>query len=225
MSLEGAIHEICPGKSSKGEFTTTKLKCGYLFRRGAKILREHFFLSNNSGRTQQLETFLTALKINWKILFGTTPEGNKKTSLNKYVVSSEPPTTKYIERIRNYISSEMDKYLSSNYIIEDREGFETITTLVLCRLTLFNPLCCSNPGKLLLQDWTDALTDKWVNKTTVDKITDPLEKFFFGKYKIAYQMRQDQRVWVPVVIPSDVVPLIEKLMDARARVGVIPENG
>ena len=54
---------------------------------------------------------------------------------------------------------------------------------------------------MTINELQDALDDKWVDKTIIDKITDDLDKHLINKLKIAYIHSSKSNKVVPVIIP------------------------
>jgi len=51
-----------------------------------------------------------------------------------------------------------------------------------------------------------------------------LKKGLLGKFKLAYMYGKGTKYLVPVLIPTDLVPAIRKLVEIRDVVGVRPDN-
>jgi len=89
---------------------------------------------------------------------------------------------------------------------------------------LFNSRRGGEPARLLLQEWLDADNNVWVSPEMIEKVSDPLEKFLAGSYKLACQRGKGSRKMVPILMPNDCLEPLRKLVKIRADCNIDENN-
>ena len=97
--------------------------------------------------------------------------------------------------------SRICEMIDDDYLIRTAAEFIELRSLLVCRITLFNSRRGGEPARLLLLEWQDAESNVWISDEMVERVYDPLEKVFLGKYHLAYQRGIGSRKMVPILIP------------------------
>lgn len=175
--------------------------------------------SRNDIQADEISRFISTWK-NWEdYLFGdATYELNKQRQINL----RKPcrfPVEEGLLKVRETILKTMEEK-SSDYNFNDTHEFVTLRDAACARLTLLNGRRRGEPARLLLKDWDEAYNNSWIDEQRVVDL-DELDRLYVQQKKITYMTGKGKSL-VPVLIPEDTVPALNKLCnnDYRRLVGV-----
>jgi hypothetical protein len=164
------------------------------------------------------------LKCNWPYLFANAHRNLLKRREINLRRPSEMPLEEDLAKTKIFVEGEIKELLEDKFFLFGTSEFNRLRAAVVSRVTLFNARRGGEPSKLTVKEWLDADSGVWLPEAIVEKISDPLEQYLAGKYKLAYQQGKGGKCLVPLLIPLDVIPAIKKLIECRPDVGVPEEN-
>ena len=103
------------------------------------------------------------------------------------------------------------------------KDFQLLRTLVVSTLTLFNARRGEEAPRMLFSEWDAAENNVWLPNEQIQKITDEAEKFLVGQYKLCYILSKG-KMFVPVLIPNDIVHGIRLLVKERSNYNISENN-
>lgn len=221
-ALEEALESL--SKTEDGNLKAgLNLGIGYLLKKSIKVMKGHYIIEGAAQKVADVDNFAAVLDLNWDYLFAMSQQkidGRRQDVLRKPKVL---PLESDVEILKLYVTQRMDYLLNDQYHLWTESDFTELRALVVCRLTLFNARRGGEPAKLTLSEWNDADTQAWIDPQMVETVEDPIEKALLAKYKLAYQMGKGLKL-VPVLIPHDTIPAIEKLVKERVNAGASKSN-
>jgi hypothetical protein len=211
-------------KDDESEKSGLRLSLGYLLKKAARFTKSEFIIDNQQDQVQQRDNFLSLLDCSWGHLFYSAQvaiESNREINLRR---PQNLPVEEDVEKLRAYVMSRIHEILNDQYLLFSASEYIELRSLLVCRLTLFNGRRGGEPARLLLSEWRDAESDTWISPDMVEKVIDPLERILISTYKLAYQRGKGSRKMVPILIPNDAVPAIQKLVNRRDDCGIHKDN-
>ena len=190
-----AIEEVTINEGGNLKYGT-RLTYGYMLKTVAKIMKGVYIIENDMTKSQDIDSFVAVLDLNWDFLFysAVLESELKRTNLRK---PSSMPLEEDVKKFKDYISSEIKKIVDSQYTFVDRHVFVRLRNLIVARLTLFNARRGGEPARMTLKEWEDAKNKVWVDPQLIENVSDPMEKEFIDQFMIAYQAGKGQRKLVP----------------------------
>ena len=222
--LEDAINSITLKQDDEIK-AGLKLALGYMLVKIAKTMKGHYFINNMDEKADDVDKFMSVLKLKWTTLFGDAEykvDKDRNTRLRK---PAALPVEDDIKTIRNYTVNRIQQLLSQFTFFGSAE-FVELRDLVVSRLTLFNARRGGEPSRMLVSEWQEAEQGAWINPDHVQQVNDEAEKVLLGQYLIAYQSGKGKKHLVPVLIPNDCKGALKVISDVKTRgdCGVNPEN-
>ena len=172
-----------------------------------------------------MQKFKSVLELSWPSVFSSAQENIMKRRQTELRKPENLPSRETINKIRDFIEKRVEEY-SNEYEKLSHTDYCDLRDALVTRLTLFNARRGGEPSRMTINELQDALDDKWVDKTIIDKITDDLDKHLINKLKIAYIHSSKSNKVVPVIIPKNCIRGLKKLIDTEERkaAGVRPGN-
>ena len=222
-ALSDAIKDLTTGENEQVK-PGLKLKIGYLLKKTVKIAKGHFIQDGEMEKSVEIDRFSAVLDLNWDYIFYTAQVicEQRRNTLRK---PQAMPTEEDVSRLRAFILQEMHNLSEDQYKFKwDHHDFVKMRNLIVSRLTMFNARRGGEPARLTLQEWEEAANDSWVDPQLVQTVKDPLEKALFSQFKLAYQAGKGSKKLVPILIPTDTIKPILKLIEKRTEVEVSESN-
>ena len=76
---------------------------------------------------------------------------------------------------------------------------------------------------MLVREWEAAEQNAWVPASQIDNIEDRAEKYLINQYKLCY-ISGKCRNFVPVLVPRDIIPAMNILIEYREEYGIMNDN-
>ena len=174
-------------------------------------------------QAEHVQKFLDVLDMKKHFIFGDADyviDKNRQRNLRK---PTNLPAEDKIAQVKDHTIKEIAKLMENPLTVWSSHAYVRLRDLVICRLTLYNARRGGEPARLLLEEWEEALTDKWVNRNLCTHF-DELETYLLDSTKIAYQMGKQKKL-VSILIPIDMAPSLEKLSDQKVRKTAGVEDG
>jgi hypothetical protein len=201
-----------------------KVSLGYLLKKAAKFTKCEFIIVGNDEEVRKRENFLTLLDGSWgHMMFNAEAE----IESNREACNRRPrnlPAESDVQKLRNFVLGRISDISADIYNLFGSAEYVELRWLLVSRLTLFNARRGGEPARLLLKEWNDAEINACVSPEMIEHVIDPLEQALLSQYKLAYQRGKGSRKMVPILIPSDIIPAIRKLVEQRIDSGVMECN-
>lgn len=88
--------------------------------------------------------------------------------------------------LRATILESIEKVASDIYTLIDKRLYVELRNAICVRLTIYNGRRGGEPARLFIEEFQDAINDKWIDKQRSQNL-DPLDKALSDKIKIGYQ--------------------------------------
>lgn len=206
-----------------GEHCTEKsglaLAVYYLLVKAAKIVKVFVFhlKGNDDARAAQTGDFLDVLhSCKHELIGGAIYNTNKKRQTKLRRVESLPLLSE-VQKLKTYICSSMSALIEGNYLHWTSKEFVDLHDLACARLTLFNARREGEPARLHLTDWVDGCNGVWLDKQRIEKMSAE-EREIFEESFVMYQTGKGMNHLVPVQVPQDTMPALQKVTDTATRI-------
>ena len=200
-----------------------KVMIGFLLKKMIKIAKGHFIQAGKMEESVEVDMFSAVLDLNWDYIFYAAQImcEQRRNSLRK---PQAMPIEEDMSKFRVFILHEMQQLTKDEFKKWNHHDFVKMRNLIVSRLTMFNARRGGEPARLTLEEWEDAVNDTWVDPKLVESVKDPLEKVLFSQFKLAYQAGKGSKKLVPILIPTDTLNPIKKLIEERKEVEVSDSN-
>ena len=198
----------------------TKMKAGlkvslyYLLVKLTKFVKGVHLVARNDDEAAEMDRFRDVLKHHHNSIFGSAIY---KIHMNRQIKLRKPeqlPLDTDLEKIRTHTITRMKTLLDDPYIHWTQTEFVELRNLAECRLTLFNARRGGEAARLTISNWNDAKNDVWLRNRTLPADAD--EELFPG-LKLMYHTGKGIGSLVPCLVPADVVPALNKLVEPETR--------
>ena len=173
----------------------------YLIKKCAKIVENHLFDKRQDQESEEVSKFLKSFE-SWKVyIFG---DATYQLNKNKNVNLRNPnrlPNEGDITLLKNHATNKIAE-LSDAYHVDDAHTYVVLRNMLCTRLTLLNGRRGGEPARMLIEDFQDAVNEKWIDQQRVSEL-DELEKLIVKNNKIAFMTGKGKNHLVPVVMPAD----------------------
>jgi hypothetical protein len=218
------INQALVNYTTEGEKSKASLKIGtsYLLKSAGDTLRAVYLIREEDDKAEEVRKFLDILANKWKSM---TNKAVHQVQMRSQELSRRPvqlPLDEDIKCLKDYTLLAMDHLLSDIDKIWSTGDFNQLRTLLVCRLTMFNARRGGEAARLLLKDWFDAESDAWIDPKAAKNLS-PADQLLLGDYKLTYMPGKGRKL-VPVLIPEDLVPGIQKLVGLRKDISINPKN-
>lgn len=210
------------GNETDSDTTDAKDKPGlmvalyYLLVKVAKILRVYYLIREDRNKATDVAEFLEVLGYNKNNLIGNALYVNNKKRQTKLRRPENLPDRKDLAKLRSYTMSQINAVLADINLQWTKAEFIDMRDMCCSRLTLFNARRGGEPARLTLSDYTDACNKVWLDPSRIEAMPDT-EKELFNDNLIMYQAGKGVNHLVPVLVPQDLVPALEKIADRELR--------
>ena len=183
----------------------------YLLVKAARIVKVFHWVNDDTIKATEVSEFLDAWNRSKRSILGAAARGSGK---NRSDHPGNCPQLRDVVRIRNYTRLRIRKLLGDKYLIRCAAKFLELRDLACARVMLFNARHGCEPARLHISDWTDACNERLLDKElmrTISKEEQELVRKSFVMYQTAVSHP------VPVLVPQDTAPVLEKLSNATVR--------
>jgi hypothetical protein len=197
----------------------------YLLIKAAKIVRVHYLIREERARADDASEFLEVLAFNKHSLIGGAVYNSNRNRQTRLRRPQQLPREEELQRLRTYILQRTKTMLEDPYLKWTVTEYVELRDMACARLTLFNARRGGEPARLKLADWHDASNQVWFDRSRVEAMPAE-EKEFFSGCTIMYQTGKGINHLVPVIVPTDTVPALQKLADIEMRkeCGILEDN-
>ena len=129
------------------------------------------------------------------------------------------PLANDIKLLREYCQSEIERLLYLKKLSKGDWRFLAETTL--CRIITFNARRGGEPPALTLEEWQDALNDKW-KKTEALSFLSESEQHLAVRLKEVYILEKRRRK-VPILLTEETIAAVQCIVENR-EIGCVPPN-
>ena len=217
------LEEACVQCSSRVSDTEEKsdksglmISLYYLLIKAAKIIRVSNLVKDESIKAAETAEFLEVLAYNKNNLIGGAMYNNNTNRLTRLRRPQHLPRSQDLEQLRMYTITCIKSILDDPYLNWTSTVFVEVRDMSCSRLTLFNARRGGEPARLKLSDWEGARNKVWIDQSRVEAMTNA-EKKLFEDFLIMYQNGKGVNHLVPVLVPMDLVPALEKMSDPNIR--------
>ena len=194
----------------------TKMMLRQVIQKATSMLILKNLINKDDKNAEEMQKFKSVLELSWPSFFSSAQENIMKRRQTELRKPENLPSKDTINKIRDFIEKRVEEY-SNEYERLSHTDYCDLRDALVTRLTLFNARRGGEPSRMTINELQDALDDKWVDKTIIDKITDDLDKHLINKLKIAYIHSSKSNKVVPVIIPKDCIRGLKKLIDTEER--------
>lgn len=124
-----------------------------------------------------------------------------------------------VKLLRATILESIEKVTSDIYTLIDKRLYMELHNAICVRLTIYNGWQEGEPARLSIEEFQDAISDKWIDKQRSQNL-DTLDKALLDKIKIGYQGGKENNDLVSVFIPKDYIKGMHVLCDPQIRTDV-----
>ena len=169
-----------------------------------------------------LKVYLEAYRYKSSELFPKAQQACVKQSMKKSRRPENLPCEKNLQNFKTLFTSTLKKTVQI-FHVKDFQLLRTLVLLVVSTLTLFNARRGEEAPCMLFSEWDAAENNVWLPNEQIPKITDEAEKFLVGQYKLCYILSKG-KMFVPVLIPNDIVHGIRLLVKERSKYNISENN-
>ncbi|XP_053389498.1 uncharacterized protein LOC123565665 [Mercenaria mercenaria] len=217
-TLREAIEKMCENEDNTEKIGLKQNLDAYL-KKSIKYLKGMYSESMKDAAYKELSKFKKAYIYRSGELLANARYQSDKRSLQKARLPQNLPKEEDLRVLKEYTSSEVTKIT----LASDIKKYSWLRSLIVSRLTLFNARRGEEPSRMLLEEWNDAMSGRWLPKDQVEEVPDRALKYLVGTYKLAYLHGKGKK-YVPVLIPKDMVGPINMLVRHREEFGISDEN-
>ena len=183
----------------------------YLLKSAAAILMASYNDRGDDNKASDTEEFCGLLNLNQYTIFGDVTGVEYRNQRAKSRVPEQQVDEEDVTKMRDFTLKTIAS-LSSEFDPPDKYKYVQLRNALCCRLTMFNGRFGSEPCRLTLTNYDDALNERLMNESQVHD----LEKKLFKDMLICLQAGKANRT-VPVLIPKDCIPGIRIMIDPAIR--------
>lgn len=201
----------------------TKIKLQGILKEVANV-EKSIRIQKKSPDLNEVDNFLTLLNINSVYMFRESARiAARNRNIRLRAPASLPQETDVIQ-VRDYIQQEISQFevRISEYDFECPQ-YNHFRDIVLAKLILFNARRGGEPTKLKLCEYEDSKKGRWTGQLQ-DMLIDAIDKCLFERYILAYDSGKGCRNLVPILIPNDVVQILDYMIQHREELGIHKEN-
>jgi len=197
----------------------------YFLVKAARIVKVYHWVNDDSVKATEVTEFLDVLNFSKFNMIGGAIYNTNQNRQTKLRRADSFPQIADVNRLRTYMQSRMKELLEDKYLQWTSAEFVELRDLACARVTLFNARRGGEPARLHLTHWSDACKKVWFDKERIQSMSAE-EQELVSKSFVMYQTGKGVNHLVPVLVPEDTVPALEKLTDGdvRDQCGVSREN-
>lgn len=146
--------------------------------------------------------------------------GNRPKSITnrqeKLRTPGDLPIERDVVRVKNFMIDEFENLKTIDSQAIDFKIYCRLRNLCVARMTLYNSRRGGEPSRILLEEWNDALNERWIDPQRFDAYSSE-DKNFLRKYKLIYQGGKGNGRLVPNIVLPDIWFALKLLADAEVR--------
>ena len=195
----------------------------YLILNAHNIIVSHHLSLDNDKRAEEIEKFKRVFTLNKSSIFGDAIYAINMTRQEKLRMPEQEADDEDLTTLSDHLRKNV-KDLCSEYEMIGSHEFVALRDTLCARLTLFNARRGGEPARLLISQYADAKSGRWVNPKRVQQL-DPYEKELFKEMLITFQPGKGNHL-VSDFIPTDCIKGLDILcdMEVRKRAGILEAN-
>lgn len=166
-----------------------------------------------------MNDFLTALGLFKEFVLGDASYHINRAWQINLRKPEKLPIEDDVKLLRATILESTEKVTSDIYTLIDKRLYMELHNAICVRLTIYNGWQEGEPARLSIEEFQDAISDKWIDKQRSQNL-DTLDKALLDKIKIGYQGGKENNDLVSVFIPKDYIKGMHVLCDPQIRTDV-----
>ena len=224
--LETCLNNLCEGDTKDDQKYGLKLTLRSNINEACKMFKTYFLVDKNYAMVQQIDEFLAILDLEKHNLFTKALRKMEEKQFEKARTPVELPKDEEINQLIKFIKQRISEMTTPTLELDlwDTYTYNRARVVVVARLTLYNARRGEEAAKLQVSHFEDAMRNKWINRPYIKEIKDPLEKTLYNRIKLAYLKNKGSRMLIPILIPVDCIPLINKIISSRNYMPINPKN-
>lgn len=221
-SLETAIIGLTSNSNSHDIKYGLKYKLLYLLKTGAGIVKTFYRSQMKDKEAQEIDYFLEMLQHHQSSIFGDAEYQITKARQEKSRIPEEETIEEDVEKLREYLVKQIS---TDQFSFPDVSSYVALRDAVCARITLFNARRGNEASHLTLQQWRDAESSRWTQRTRLDQL-DPVDRALVKTSLLTFMPGKGRSRQVPVHISKDCVPAMRMLTDPTIRhdMGILGED-
>ncbi|XP_078329658.1 uncharacterized protein LOC144624151 [Crassostrea virginica] len=221
--MQEAIVEMTTDKDSQSAKNGLKLSLKYLVQDVCSKMHTYYLVKKEDEKAEEINKFLYVLKGDWPSFFKNAEEAVLIKRQAELRVPLRLPTIENVNKLTQFSRQILQ---DASIVVNDNTSFCKIRDALVCRLTLYNARRGGETCRMKLSELSDAMTDKWLDRSVAETIKDEQERKRFDETKIAYIQASKLARLIPVQIPIDCWNALRIVSDieVRAAAGVHPKN-
>ncbi|ELT97450.1 hypothetical protein CAPTEDRAFT_193407 [Capitella teleta] len=215
-SLETAIIGLTSNSNSHDIKYGLKYKLLYLLKTGAGIVKTFYRSQMKDKEAQEIDYFLEMLQHHQSSIFGDAEYQITKARQEKSRIPEEETIEEDVEKLREYLVKQIS---TDQFSFPDVSSYVALRDAVCARITLFNARRGNEASHLTLQQWRDAESSQWTQRTRLDQL-DPVDRALVKTSLLTFMPGKGRSRQVPVHISKDCVPAMRMIADPTIRQGM-----
>ena len=193
------------------------LKLGYSLQHLSRVARSSGLKNDDDGLVKKCKSFLDLYETEWAIY---TTRIRIQFDNNRSKAPQNLPLANDIKLLREYCQSEIERLLNLKKL--SKGDWRLLAETTLCRIITFNARRGGEPPALTLEEWQDALNDKW-KKTEALSFLSESEQHLAERLKVVYILGKRRRK-VPILFTEETIAAVQCVVQNRGIAGVSPNN-
>ena len=197
----------------------------YLFKQAAKAIKALKLAECDDASAEEIGKFVEIFELWSHNIFGESQyELNKRRQINLRR-PGKLPDEEDIMLVHDYVISKMKTLTADIFTICTTSEYVLLRDSACSRLTLLNGRRGGEPAYLTISEWKDAIGNKWIDQQRIDEL-DELDQQLVSKLKVTYLTGKGNNHLVPLLLPEDTLPALEKLAnkEVREQAGIKADN-